>query len=440
MAEQPQVKQINARAAAANILFQVVDQGQSLSQMLPRVLPQVVARDHALVKELCFGVLRWLPRFESVLQQLMDKPLKGKIRNGHFLLMVGLYQLFYMRVPAHAAVSETVSATGQLKLHSLKKLVNGVLRNAERQREQLEPQLTANDSLQYCHPSWISKRLKAAYPNRWQDILDANNQHAPMWIRVNALQGQRDDYQAQLSELEIASQSSDLAKQALCLEKAQAVFKLPNFAEGASSVQDGAAQMAASLLDAQAGERVLDACAAPGGKTCHILELQPELSELVAVDTEQTRLNRVTENLQRIGLKATLHCADASKPEEWNKQPFDRILLDAPCSATGVIRRHPDIKWLRREADIAELVKLQKEILQALWHQLKPGGIMLYATCSVLPDENSQQIAAFLQQTDDAELIPINPDETAEQPGWQLLPGDNNMDGFYYARLRKSLS
>ncbi|WP_205472855.1 16S rRNA (cytosine(967)-C(5))-methyltransferase RsmB [Agarivorans sp. Alg241-V36] len=438
MAEQPKTKQINARAAAANTLYQVVDQGQSLSQMLPRVLPQVVARDHALVKELCFGVLRWLPRFEAVLQQLMDKPLKGKIRNGHFLLMVGLYQLFYMRVPAHAAVSETVSATSQLKLHSLKKLVNGVLRNAERQREQLEPQLTANDSLQYCHPSWISKRLKAAYPEHWAQILEANNQHAPMWIRVNALQGERDAYQAELAALEISSQSSTLAQQALCLDKAQPVHKLPRFAEGASSVQDGAAQMAASLLDAKAGERVLDACAAPGGKTCHILELQPSLNELVAVDTEQTRLNRVTENLERIGLKATLHCNDASKPERWNDQPFDRILLDAPCSATGVIRRHPDIKWLRRDSDIAELVKLQKEILEALWQQLKPGGVMLYATCSVLPDENSQQIAAFLQQTDDAELMPINPDETAAQPGWQLLPGNNNMDGFYYARLRKT--
>ncbi|GAD00136.1 16S rRNA (cytosine(967)-C(5))-methyltransferase RsmB [Agarivorans albus] len=439
MAEQPKNKQINARAAAANILYQVVDQGQSLSQMLPRVLPQVVARDHALVKELCFGVLRWLPRFEAVLQQLMDKPLKGKIRNGHFLLMVGLYQLFYMRVPAHAAVSETVSATSQLKLHSLKKLVNGVLRNAERQREQLEPQLTANDSLKYCHPSWISKRLKAAYPEQWAQILEANNQHAPMWIRVNALQGERDTYQTELAALEIASQSSTLAQQALCLDKAQPVHKLPRFTEGASSVQDGAAQMAASLLDAQPGERVLDACSAPGGKTCHILELQPALAELVAVDTEQARLNRVTENLERIGLKATLHCNDASKPERWNDQPFDRILLDAPCSATGVIRRHPDIKWLRRDSDIAELVKLQKEILEALWQQLKPGGVMLYATCSVLPDENSQQIAAFLQQTADAELVPINQDETATQPGWQLLPGNNNMDGFYYARLRKTL-
>jgi len=440
MAEQPSSKQLSARAAAASILFQVVDQGQSLSQMLPRVLPQVVARDHALVKELCFGVLRWLPRFEAMLQQLMDKPLKGKSRRGHFLLMVGLYQLFYMRVPAHAAVSETVSATHALKLHSLKKLVNGVLRNAERQSEQLQAKQTENDSLLFCHPSWLSKRLKAAYPERWGDILEANNQHAPMWIRVNALQSQRSDYQAELQALEIASQAANVGEQALCLEKPQPVHKLPRFDQGACSVQDGAAQLAASLLDAQAGERVLDACAAPGGKTCHILELQPKLAELVAVDSEATRLKRVAENLNRIGLQAKLICADASQPEQWNQQPFDRILLDAPCSATGVIRRHPDIKWLRRDADIEELVKLQSAILKALWQQLKPGGMMLYATCSVLPDENSQQIAAFLQQTDDAELVPINSDETIEQPGWQLLPGDNNMDGFYYARLRKTLS
>lgn len=435
MANKP--RQLSPRAAAASALFQVVDQGQSLSAVLPRLLGQVEAKDHGLVQEICFGVLRWLPRLEWVIQQLMERPLTGKSRSAHFLLIVGVYQLFYMRIPAHAALSETVEATRDLKFGHLKKLINGVLRSAQRKQDELVAALEQNDKLQDCHPSWLRKQLQQAYPEQWQDIVAANNQQAPMWLRVNAQHHSASAYQQLLAEQGIEASLCERAAQAIRLHKAQPVGKLPGFEQGHSSVQDGAAQMAASLLDAQPGERVLDACAAPGGKTCHILELQPELAHLMAIDADAQRLQRVEQNLQRIGLQAELLCADASQPDEWNSEPFDRILLDAPCSATGVVRRHPDIKWLRRASDIDELVDLQGKILRAMWQQLKPGGVLLYATCSVLPQENAQQVARFLAETDDAELVPVSDGESVTQPGWQLLPGEQHMDGFYYAKLRK---
>lgn len=428
---------INPRALAADILFQVVEQNQSMSQLVNRELTRTKLRDRALVQELCYGVLRWLPRLEFMIGQLMAKPLKGKQRRGHFLLMVGLYQQLYTRVPAHAAVSETVNGAGDLRLGQLRKLINGVLRNADRQRDELLSQIDGNPALEYCHPKWLLKRLQQAYPQQWRELVTQNNQRAPMWLRVNQQQGTTAQYLARLNDAEINAFPSSFSPTALCLETPCSVERLPSFEQGAVSVQDAAAQQAAILLNSQPGDIVLDACAAPGGKTCHILEHQPQIAELVAIDSDDTRLKRVDENLRRIGLKAKLICADASQPEQWAKQTFDRILLDAPCSATGVIRRHPDIKWLRRDSDINELVKLQRQILVKLWERLKPGGTLLYATCSILPDENTQQIAAFLAEQSDAELIPLHPDDTKQKPGWQLLTGLEQSDGFYYAKLRK---
>jgi 16S rRNA (cytosine967-C5)-methyltransferase len=430
--------QMNPRALAADILFQVVEQNQSLSLLINRELPRTAARDRALVQEICYGVLRWLPRLEFIINRLVAKPLKGKQRRGHFLIMVGVYQLLYTRVPPHAAVSATVEAAQDLRLGTFKKLINGVLRNMDRQRDELLKSIADQPALTYCHPKWLLNRLQSAYPEQWQDVVGQNNQRAPMWLRVNQQQGSTDAYLAELTEAGIEAQSEPSTPTALRLLSPTSVELLPRFSIGAVSVQDGAAQQAAALLDPQPGEVILDACAAPGGKTCHILERQPELAELTAIDSDPTRLNRVEENLNRIGLKATLISADASQPEQWAKQLFDRILLDAPCSATGVIRRHPDIKWLRRESDIAELVRLQKLILESLWTWLRPGGVLVYATCSILPDENSQQVAAFLATHSDAELIPIHPGESRQTPGWQLLPGQNQMDGFFYAKLQKN--
>lgn len=430
------MKHYSARALSARLTFQVVEQSQSLSQILDRSLTECPEKDRGLTQEISYGVIRLLPRLDFWTRKLMEKPLKGKYRQGHFLILVGLYQLFYMRIPAHAAVSETVQASRELKLGNFSKLINGVLRSADRRRDELLAEVEDKPTLQACHPGWLLEKINQYYPDDAPTIIAANNDRAPMWLRVNAQRFSRDAYQQLLSEQQLESSADGFADSALRLEQPVNVHKLPEFESGAVSVQDGAAQMAAQLLDPQPGERILDACAAPGGKTCHLLERQSDL-DLTAIDIDEHRLTRVRENLQRLGLQANVFAADASKPEEWAGQPYDRILLDAPCSATGVIRRHPDIKWLRRAADIEALAKLQGEILRALWQWLQPGGTLLYATCSILQDENSQQIRQFLQETADAELVPIREGESIDQPGWQILPGQQQMDGFYYARLCK---
>ena len=431
---------INLRASAANCIYQVVDKGRSLTDVLPATQAKFDnPKDKALLQQLCYGVLRWLPRLDFFCSRLLQKPLKGKQRPFQFLLYVGCYQLLMTRIPAHAAISETVEAAVTMKAGGLKGLINGVLRNFQRQQETLELAADKAESCRFGHPNWFIKQVKAHYADKWPQILTANQQQAPMWLRVNRRQSGADEYLQRLQAQQIEGQLNSRLNQAICLEKAVDVAKLPDFASGACSVQDGAAQFAAQLLGAKAGERVLDACAAPGGKTCHILELEAQIETLCALDSDANRLARVTENLQRLQLDATLICDDACKVSSWwDGQLFDRILLDAPCSATGVIRRHPDIKWLRRAEDIEQLAALQQQILMALWPILKPGGTLLYATCSVLPQENTQQMQRFLTQCADARLDPIHSEETETLPGWQLLPGQDNMDGFYYCRLVKS--
>jgi 16S rRNA (cytosine967-C5)-methyltransferase len=298
-----------------------------------------------------------------------------------------------------------------------------------------------NEVTRFSYPRWLLKKIKQSCQYGYVSVLQAGNEYPPMWLRVNLKRQSRYDYQQQLTALGINSTPHASCGSALLLEKACDVNELPGFSEGACSVQDAAAQHAAWLLAPQAGELILDACAAPGGKTAHILEHQPEIKQLIAVDFDETRLLRVAENLHRIKLEATLIHGDASQPAQWWQGPqFDRILLDAPCSATGVIRRHPDIKWLRRADDIAELARLQSNILDAMWLQLKPGGTLLYATCSILSDENSAQIKAFLERTTDAIHIPLNEQDTPQQPGWQIYPGALHMDGFFYAKLTKQVT
>lgn len=429
---------MKTRAAAAQLLHQVINQGQSVSTLLPRFQQEVAARDRALLQELCFGSLRWYSRLDAIAKQLLDKPLKGKYQPVHALLLVGIYQLLYTRIPAHAALAETVNACKLLKAEPFRGMVNGVLRNVQRRQDELLARVDALPQLRLAHPNWLVKRLQQAYPERWEQILAANNQHPPMWIRVNARHHDRSHYQTLLRQAGLEAEPDALAEAALRLARPVDVNSLPGFELGHCSVQDAAAQMAAQLLEAAPGERVLDACAAPGGKTAHILERQPGLGQLVAVDLDAERLQRVRQNLERIDLAATVLQGDAARPEDWWQGPdFDRILLDAPCSATGVIRRHPDIKWLRRPEDIPQLAALQGRILDALWAWLRPGGVLLYATCSILPDENGEQIRAFLQRTPDARHLPLHEHDTPDQPGWQLLPGNAGRDGFYYAKLGK---
>ncbi|WP_279146193.1 16S rRNA (cytosine(967)-C(5))-methyltransferase RsmB [Photobacterium carnosum] len=425
---------MNVRAAAAKVIYQVVDQGQSLSAALPLAQQDIKERDHALLQEICYGVLRWLPRLESITNALMDKPLKGKQRVFHHLILVGLYQLGYMRIPAHAAVAETVDATKTLKKTQLRGLINAVLRSYQRQKDALDEQAVSHDAGKYGHPSWLLKLLKTSYPDDYAAICEANNTKAPMWLRVNSQHHDRDTYRVLLDAEGIATELHPQAADALRLISPCDVTKLPGFSDGWVSVQDAAAQLAVDYLQPQAGELILDCCAAPGGKTVHIMERVPS-AQVVAIDCDENRLKRVHENLERLNLTAQVLCADARYPEQWwHGEKFDRILLDAPCSATGVIRRHPDIKWLRRGEDIAALALLQAEIFDAMWLQLKPGGTLVYATCSITPQENCDQVKAFLSRTVDATLIDSDP----ASPGRQILPGEEAMDGFYYAVLTKA--
>ncbi|MCF4176086.1 16S rRNA (cytosine(967)-C(5))-methyltransferase RsmB [Vibrio sp. McD22-P3] len=425
---------MNVRAAAANILFQVVDKGQSLSSALPLGQQQVKPRDQALLQEICFGALRILPRLESVASELMDKPLKGKQRVFHHLILVGIYQIGHMRIPAHAAVGETVEATKTLKGPRLRGLINAVLRNYQRNQEQLDEISVSHNAGKYGHPSWLLKLLQESYPQQWETIVEANNTKAPMWLRVNHQHLNRDDYQALLKNEGIDSTAHSEALDALKLAAPCDVNNLPGFDKGWVSVQDAAAQLSINYLEPKDGELILDCCAAPGGKTAHILERTKD-SQVVAIDCDETRLKRVHDNLKRLQLKAKVVCGDARTPSEWwQGEQFDRILLDAPCSATGVIRRHPDIKWLRRADDIEALAELQREIFDAMWQQLKVGGTLVYATCSITPQENKEQVKAFLARTDNAQLI----DSDIDNPGRQILPGEEDMDGFYYAVLKKA--
>ena len=425
----------NIRALAAKCTFNVVDKGRSLSEELPDFQLKAEVKDKALLQELCFGVLRYLPELENHVRQFIDKPLKGKQRVFHFLMLVGVYQIKYMRIPDHAALSETVNACKPLKNTHLKGLVNAVLRSFQRAQVNNESPSTLPEPIAFNHPSWFINKVKAAYPEQWQNILVANLARPPMWLRVNQQHNSVAQYQQKLAQLDIKISQQDKTSGALLLTNPIDVNKLPQFSDGHVSVQDAAAQQAAVILQAQAGERILDCCAAPGGKTCHMLELEPSL-EMTAIDVEAHRLSRVQENLQRLQLDAHLIAGDATQPDTWwDGKLYDRILLDAPCSATGVIRRHPDIKWLRKADDIEKLSALQQQILKNIWPLLKSGGTLLYATCSILPQENDQQIEQFLANNSDATLVKIN---DSDQIGWQILPSEQNMDGFYYAKLIKS--
>lgn len=424
----------NLRAFAAQAIGSVLDQGQSLSAVLPTFGPQISDKDRALLQEMCFGVMRTLPQLEWFIQQLMNKVLTGKQRILHYLIMVGIYQLVYTRIPPHAALGETVNGAIALKRPQLKGLINGVLRQFQRQQEQLVEQSHHRDCY-YLHPQWLLKRLQQAYPQQWRQIVDANNQRPPMWLRVNRSHHSRDEYLVLLDKASIPAYEHPVYPDAICLERPQAVTNLPGFKQGWVSVQDASAQHSVELLAPQNGEHILDLCCAPGGKTTHILETAPK-AKVLAVDVDETRLKRVHDNLQRLNQHAEVKCGDGRYPKQWaNGCSFDRILLDAPCSATGVIRRHPDIKWLRRDADIQELAVLQQEIIAAVWPYLKTGGVMVYATCSVLPEENSEQIAHFLKDHANAKII--NHDSNVCAVGEQYLPHLQGGDGFYYAKLIK---
>ncbi|MBS7556979.1 16S rRNA (cytosine(967)-C(5))-methyltransferase RsmB [Pseudomonas sp. RC4D1] len=435
---------MNPRLAAAKALTAVLNGKASLNSSLPVQLDKVEVRDRGFTQDLAFGTARWQPRLSALAAKLLQKPFKAADADVEALLLVGLYQLLYTRVPAHAAIGETVGCADKLKKPWAKALLNAVLRRAQRESEALLAELEHDPVVRTAHPRWLQKSLKAFWPEQWEAICAANNAHPPMILRVNRRHHSRDAYLKLLSQAGVAAKACVYSQDGIVLDEAGDVRSLPGFAEGWVSVQDEAAQLAADLLELAPGHRVLDACCAPGGKTCHILEVQPQLAGVVAVDLEAKRLVRVRENLDRLGLDAQLIAADGRDTQAWwDGQPFQRILLDAPCSATGVIRRHPDIKLTRQAEDIAALAQLQGELLDALWQTLEVGGILLYATCSTLPTENTEVIEAFLSRTPGARELDIGgqlgqPAAGLKQPhGRQLLAQEGGHDGFYYAKLIK---
>lgn len=430
---------MNPRLAAARALAAVLSGKASLGSSLPEMLDKVEARDRGLTQELAFGTARWQPRLAGLAARLLQKPFKAADRDVEALLLVGLYQLFYTRIPPHAAIGETVGCVEKLKKPWAKGLLNAVLRSAQREGEALLAELEHDPVIRVAHPRWLQKSLKAFWPEHWEAICAVNNAHPPMMLRVNCRQASRDQYLAELQAAGIEAYPCQFSEDGIRLAVPCDVQQLPGFAQGRVSVQDEAAQLAAGLLELKPGQRVLDACCAPGGKTCHILEREPGLTEVIALDLEPKRLQRVQENLQRLQLKATLTAADARDTGAWwDGKPFQRILLDAPCSATGVIRRHPDIKLARQVDDIAPLAILQGEMLDALWPTLEVGGVLLYATCSVLPTENREVIEAFLTRTPGARELDLAGSFGIKQSrGRQLLPQEGGHDGFYYAKLIK---
>lgn len=409
------------------------------------------AEDPALAKAICFGVCRFYFQLGALAEQLLAKPFKEKDLDVLLILKIGLFQLGFMSTKAHAAVNETVELCDKIKKSWAKGVINACLHRFLDDKDALL-QKTEN-----CFgPFWLTKMLKKAYPDQWREICQENLKQAPMFIRINPshceLKGRgnldsinnedhfaiaRDDINSSLRDPKGRS-NLHLPSEAKKLNEPVAPEKIPSFDKGSCYIQDLSPQFAPHLLDLAANQKVLDACAAPGGKSLHLLEVEPTI-DLLCLDHDAKRLVRLHENFARFGKKANAVAADASDLASWfDDKPFDRILLDAPCSATGVIRRHPDINLLRRESDIAELHQTQLSILNALFTTLKPGGILLYATCSVLPQENDETISAFLSETPTAKIAEFTlPIGHATKHGWQILPGDGDADGFFYAKLSK---
>lgn len=416
----------NLQKLASGALEEVLD-GAALHQVLPRRLQQLgTPGERGALQDIVYGSLRQLGRLDAWLDALLERPLTDPQLG--WLLRVAIYQLAYTRAPAHAVVHNAVTAAGQGWRRGL---ANAVLRNFQRRRAELEKLADALPSARWSHPDWWINKLQAEHPGNWQGILEASLLHPPFTLRVNCRHGDVAGYLQRLTDAGYPARQT--GPDAVTLDKAIPVHGLPGFDEGHVSVQDAGAQWAARLLDAQPGERVLDACAAPGGKTGHILERADV--NLTAVDLDAARLARVQENLDRLRLAATLVEGNAAHPEGWwDGRPFDRILADVPCSASGVVRRNPDIKWLRRPDDIAQFARQQAVMLDALWLLLAPGGTLLYATCSIFNEENSGQVDAFLaRHAGEAERCPL-PEPLSDG---SLLP-DAEHDGFYYALLRKT--
>jgi 16S rRNA (cytosine967-C5)-methyltransferase len=431
----------NPRLATVHTLANVLDRNLNLSDG-DTSATLADPRDRALSKHLSYGVLRWLGSLEWIAGKLLSRPLKSRDKDVNRLIWIGLLQLWKDGGAEHAAVNETAECARSLGKPWAVGLVNAVLRRFQREQEKLVASLI-DSPMRFAHPPWLLAQLQLDWPDEWPAIVAENNCAAALWLRINRAHPEQGEITRRLEEAGFSVTLHPFAPDALSISPAAAVSDIPGFRDGVLSVQDPAAQLAVDLLSLETGHRVLDACAAPGGKTCHILERYPAL-DLTAVELSETRLQRIRENTDRLGLEAANHLhlvtADATATDSWwDGQPFDRILLDSPCTATGVIRRHPEIKWLRSTQQVDDAVRLQERLLARLWPLLKPGGILVYATCSVLNRENGDQINHFLFAHDDAEAVPIDQPWGRESGcGRQILPGEAGMDGFFYACLHKT--
>jgi 16S rRNA (cytosine967-C5)-methyltransferase len=426
-----------ARASAASVVASVLVERRFLDTALAELRRKLGDNplDWALVQELAYGTLRWYHELAGIAALFLARPLKTKDADLHALLLLGLYQLRHMRIVVHAAVDATVAAADVMHKPWGKSLLNACLRAYLREGSRVQSALAASAEMRYSHPAWMIAAVRRDHPAAWERVLDANNSRPPMVLRVNGARVTRADYIARLNDQGLRASAHPLADVAVVLEEPLPVERVPGFARGLVSVQDAAAQWAAIRLDARPGQRVLDACAAPGGKAAHILERAAV--QLTALDRDPDRLARVRDNFARLGLGANLVAADATAPTTWwDGNPYDRILVDAPCSATGVIRRHPDIKLRRRPEDLPKLVQTQAQILDGVWPCLAPGGKLLYATCSLLAEENERQMQDFVARHADAATEP--PGSGGMLIGRQILPGEEGMDGFYYASLCKN--
>lgn len=430
-------KTSSVRLVAIRIIESILLNKGSLSTQLARKQADVKAEHVPQLKEICFGVSRYYPQLNSFALHMLDKPFQEKDFDVYAAILVALYQIEYMDTPEHAAVNEAVESAKLIGKPWAGKLVNAILRRYLREAVDIMAILKDMPSVAHSHPKWILKRFKKHWGNSFEQIVEANNARPPMCLRVNLSRVSRETQMQKLSQQGIESEEGVFSESAIYLKQAASVQSLPGFFDGDMSVQDEAAQLSASILSVKEGEKVLDACAAPGGKTGHLLESAD--IHLTAIELEPWRLSKIEENLERLGFNAELICADSGDLDTWwDNVAFDKILLDVPCSATGVIRRNPDIKVNRKPADIDELISIQKTLINNIWLTLKPGGKLLYATCSVMPEENEHQMAEFLSRTPDAKEIQLDVEWGQKvSHGIQLLPKQNSHDGFYYCLIEK---
>jgi 16S rRNA (cytosine967-C5)-methyltransferase len=431
-------KPISVRALAAEALANIALSGHSLREVADKAFPRLPdSRDRALLTALLHEGARWWPRYDAAMDQLLDKPIRRNAPAVHALLVIGLVQLEVLELPAYAAVAATVEAVRELGRPRLAGMANAVLRRWQRERETLNAALDATPATRHAHPAWLAAAIDRDWPGQAEEIMAAANQEPPLMLRVNRNRATREDVVARLTGAGQAVELHPWLADGLVLPHSTEVTRLPGFTQGDFAVQDGAAQVPADLLDLANGQRVLDACAAPGGKACHALERANV--HLIAVESEAKRVPRIRQNLDRLGLRAEVIVGDAGDSSAWwDGKLFDRVMIDAPCSATGVIRRRPDVRLHRRDADIPALVAQQARILGACWELVAPGGSLLYVTCSILRSENEGVVGAFVAARSDVDVQPLTlPVGQAAGIGWQILPGDGDLDGMYYALLRK---